>query len=79
MRGFLQYQLSNGQHHSGKIKLLCDRSLSGQQLRYTNTWHSFNKEKKIQLLEKNIRLKVNYTEFLFSARMHYIELKFFVI
>lgn len=35
--------------------------------------------KKIQLLEKNIRLKLNYTEFLFSARMHYIELEFFVV
>lgn len=35
--------------------------------------------KKVQLLEKNIRQKLNYTEFLFSARMHYIELKLFVI
>lgn len=77
MKGFLQYQLSSGQHHSGKIKLLCDHSVVNSCVVQTLGTHST--KKKIQLLEKNIRLKLNYTEFLFSARMHYIELKFFVI
>jgi hypothetical protein len=73
MKGLLQYQLSSGEHHSGKIKLLCDHSVVNSCSIQRLGTHST--KKKIQLLEKNVRLKTE----LFSARMYYIELKFFVI